>query len=377
MMAAVARADLIVVGAGIVGLAHAWAAARQGLRVTVVERDALATRASVRNFGFITVTGQADGDTRRRALRSRDLWAEAAPRAGIEILQRGAVVVAQREEAVEVLREFASGAMGTGCELWDAGETRRRVPCVRASIQGALWSPHELRVEARDAVPRLAQWLAREHGVSFLWNAAATAIEGASVRHARGRLEGAALVVAPGVAVAAFAPALAARVRLRYCRLQMLRVRIPAPPARFPAVAMSDLSLIRYPGFASQPAATRLRRRLEAECAGALADGVHLIVAQSADRSLVVGDSHHYGDREDAAGSATEEERILGELDTVFDLAGREVVERWVGHYPVAEVQPLLVAELAPRARLVAVTSGTGMSTAFAIGEETIAALFR
>jgi hypothetical protein len=31
---------------------------------------------------------------------------------------------------------------------------------------------------------------------------------------------------------------------------------------------------------------------------------------------------------------------------------------------------------LAPRVQLVAVTSGTGMSTAFAIGEETIARLF-
>lgn len=374
-MAAVARADLIVVGAGIVGLAHAWAAARRGLRVTVVERDSAATRASVRNFGFITVSGQADGDTRRRALRSRELWAEAASGAGIEIVQRGAVVLAQREEALDVLQEFASGAMGTGCELWDGGEARRRVPRLRGSIRGALWSPHELRVEARDALPRLARWLAQEHGVTFLWNTAVVAIEETSLRHAQGRIEGDAIVAAPGVAVAGLAPALAARVRLRDCKLQMLRVRTPGTPPRFPAVAMSDLSLVRYPGFAAQPAAERLHRRLEAERAGALADGVHLIVAQSADGTLVVGDSHHYGESDEVARD-TVEARILAELDTVFDLAGREVAERWVGHYPVADVQPLLVEELAPRARLVAVTSGTGMSTAFAIGEETVAALF-
>jgi hypothetical protein len=52
------------------------------------------------------------------------------------------------------------------------------------------------------------------------------------------------------------------------------------------------------------------------------------------------------------------------------------IVERWVGHYPVADIRPLLVEKLAERARLVAVTSGTGMSTAFAIGEETIGELF-
>jgi glycine/D-amino acid oxidase-like deaminating enzyme len=55
--------DLVVVGAGIVGLAHAWMAAKRGLRVAVLEKNSRCTGASVRNFGFITVTGQRAGDT--------------------------------------------------------------------------------------------------------------------------------------------------------------------------------------------------------------------------------------------------------------------------------------------------------------------------
>src|SRR5277367_3150534 len=91
--------DLIVVGAGIVGLAHALAGCRAGLRVAVVERDARAAGASVRNFGFVTVTGQEAGITWRRAMRSRDVWAEVAPAAGIAVLQRGLLVAARRAEA--------------------------------------------------------------------------------------------------------------------------------------------------------------------------------------------------------------------------------------------------------------------------------------
>ena len=53
--------DLAVVGAGICGLAHALAAVRRGKRVVVLDRDRQANGASIRNFGFVTVTGQQEG----------------------------------------------------------------------------------------------------------------------------------------------------------------------------------------------------------------------------------------------------------------------------------------------------------------------------
>ena len=53
--------DVAIVGAGIVGLAHALAAVRLGKRVIVIDRDARANGASIRNFGFVTVTGQKAG----------------------------------------------------------------------------------------------------------------------------------------------------------------------------------------------------------------------------------------------------------------------------------------------------------------------------
>jgi len=90
--------DLAVIGAGIVGLAHAYAAARLGKRVVVIERNGRANGASIRNFGFITITGQEAGDTWRRARRSRDLWVEAAAAAGIAIEQEGLLLTMRRPE---------------------------------------------------------------------------------------------------------------------------------------------------------------------------------------------------------------------------------------------------------------------------------------
>lgn len=368
--------DLAIVGGGIVGLAHALAAARRGLSACVIERDPAARRASVRNFGFVTITGQAPGETRRRALRSREVWAEVAPEAGIAILQRGALVVARRPEAREVLAAYAAGPEGEGCELHDAAHARKRWPALAPGLEAALWSPHELRIESREAVRQLAGWIAQRHGVRFHYGTAALGIEKGGVRHAEGVIPAARVVVATGEALAELAPGLARDVAFRACRLQMLRT-VPQPPAfRLPSVVMADLSLLRYEGFAAQRPAARLRARLEAEAGAALREGVHLIVAQSADGSLVIGDSHEYGEGASPFSRDAVDALVLDELDAVLAVPRPGIAERWDGVYPVADVKPVLSRPLGDEARAVVVTSGTGMSTAFAIGEETVAAFF-
>ncbi len=55
-MTELGRHNLAVVGAGILGLAHALAAVRLGKRVVVIDRDARANGASVRNFGLGAVS---------------------------------------------------------------------------------------------------------------------------------------------------------------------------------------------------------------------------------------------------------------------------------------------------------------------------------
>src|SRR5580700_4138368 len=140
--------DVAVVGAGVCGLAHALAAARRGKRVVVIDRDAQANGASVRNFGFVTVTGQQAGTCWRRAMRSRDVWDEVAAAAKIAIVQRGLMTVARRPEARAVLEEFLLTEMGEQCRLIERDKLDEYGAGLRArEFSGALYSPHEVRVE--------------------------------------------------------------------------------------------------------------------------------------------------------------------------------------------------------------------------------------
>jgi D-hydroxyproline dehydrogenase subunit beta len=76
------RFDDAVVGAGILGLAHAYHLARRRRRVIVFERTPRAMGASVRNFGMLWPIGQPLGPLRRLAMRSLELWLEVLESSG-------------------------------------------------------------------------------------------------------------------------------------------------------------------------------------------------------------------------------------------------------------------------------------------------------
>jgi len=155
--------DLAVVGAGIVGLSCALAAARRRLKVVVIERDARARGASVRNFGLVTITGQDREGVWPRARRSREVWQEVAGQAGIPIVNQGLWIAARRPESGALLEAFVRSDMSAGCQLLTPSVARQRCPDLQTpDLEAVLWSPHELRVESRDAIPMLADWLARD-----------------------------------------------------------------------------------------------------------------------------------------------------------------------------------------------------------------------
>ena len=365
--------DLAVVGAGICGLAHALAAVRRGLRVVVIERDAQANGASIRNFGFITVTGQQRGACWRRAMRSRDVWAEVAPAAGIRVEHRGLAVAVRRPEAVAVLEAFRATEMGATCELLTSGEALARFPMLRPEdLSAVLASPHELRVESRTAVPALARWLAETQGVTFLYRTQVRSVAPPTVETTRGTIRALRCVVCPGDDFLGLFPERFEQYGLTRCKLHMMRIAASEAAPRFTAAVMSDLGLVRYLGYAELPEAEALRRRLEAEQAPHLANGVHLIAVQSVDGSLVVGDSHHYGATPDPFGPTAVDELILDELRRVVALPEPVVSERWIGTYASASDRLMLVDRPAADLRIVVITSGTGASTSFAIAEEVI-----
>jgi FAD dependent oxidoreductase TIGR03364 len=364
--------DVAVVGRGIVGLAHAIAAARSGLRVVVIDRMARATGASIRNFGFVTVTGQERQEMWPLAKRARDIWADVAAHAEIKIVQTGLVMCARRPAAAAVLEDFMATEMGEGCELLTHAQLAARhgeVPYQHCAA--ALVSPHELRIEAREAMGAVARWMQYELGVHFTDPASVIGCEPCRVITSAGTIKAETIFVCPGDDLNALYPDVMAAHGVTRCKLQMLR--LAAPAFRLPSPVMSDLGLMRYEGYSALPGADALAAQLHSEQADAVAAGVHLIAVQSADCSLVVGDSHDYGDSPDPFLHEKIDAGILEEFEAVLGQAP-PTIERWMGVYASSTQQNWFTKEVDPGVHLTVVTCGAGMSTAFAIGERVVGA---
>src|ERR1700761_9357571 len=101
------RADVAIVGAGILGLAHAYLAAKAGKSVAVFERSPRAAGASVRNFGMVWPIGQPAGTMLALSLRSRELWLEILAKTKLPARETGSLHVTYREDEAAVAQEFA------------------------------------------------------------------------------------------------------------------------------------------------------------------------------------------------------------------------------------------------------------------------------
>src|SRR5258707_8233929 len=108
------KADVAIVGAGILGLAHAYFAAKRGHKVVVFERTPKAQGASVRNFGMIWPIGQRAGVVHQMATRSRQIWKEILDEAALPYRPTGSLHVVYHQDESNVAQEFVERAPALG-----------------------------------------------------------------------------------------------------------------------------------------------------------------------------------------------------------------------------------------------------------------------
>jgi FAD dependent oxidoreductase TIGR03364 len=367
------RANVAVVGGGILGLAHAWAAAQRGHRVVLFERDARAQGASVRNFGMVWPIGQPAGPLHALALRSRAAWLELGDRAGIWVSPCGSLHLAYAPDEQAVLEEFAgrAAALEYDCRLLHAAAARHRCPAVQTDgLRLALWSPTELCVDPRQALARLPLWLNEAHGVDLQFGAAVCAVELPQVRTTDGRTwEVGRAVVCSGIDFQTLFPEAFAAAGLRRCKLQMMRT-VPQPAGwRLGPHLAGGLTLCHYAAFRVCTTLAALEQRVAAELPDHVHHGIHVMASQNQLGEVVIGDSHEFDQAIEPFDKAVIDDLILDYLRRMVRLPDETIAGRWHGQYAKHPSLPVLNAQPRPGVTIMVAPGGAGMTLSFGLAQ--------
>jgi FAD dependent oxidoreductase TIGR03364 len=367
--------DDAVVGAGVLGLAHAFHLARRGRRVIVFERNRRASGASVRNFGMIWPIGQPATRMHEMALRSRALWLEVLRASGLWHDEAGSLHLAYRQDEAAVLAEFAGRAAADGyeCELLTPAEVARRSPAVKTSgLLAGMWSPSEICVDPRQVIAELPGWLEREFGVRFEFGSAVTRYDRPRVSAGDATCTAERLVVCSGDDLQTLYPATLAAAGLIRCKLQMMRSTGCASRFRLGPMLAAGLTLRHYQNFAACPSLDAFKSRVACETPEFDRYGIHVLASQNGHGELILGDSHEYGDAIEPFDKPEIDRLILDYLHTFLDVPDLQIAARWHGIYVKHPREPYFVARPEPGATVVTGLGGAGMTLSFGLAEEVV-----
>jgi sarcosine oxidase subunit beta len=169
------KADVLVIGGGIVGCATALYLARKGQSVILLERDQAGIRASGVNFGGVRQHGRALAEI-PLSFRSRAIWADLETLIGTdgEFTVTGHLRLARKQSDINLLHLHlqAVSLYGLPLEFLDRADLDRRFPWLGPGIIAGTHCPSDGQANPRLIAPAFAA-AARKAG--------ATVIEGAEV----------------------------------------------------------------------------------------------------------------------------------------------------------------------------------------------------
>ncbi|MBB3590487.1 glycine/D-amino acid oxidase-like deaminating enzyme [Rhizobium sp. BK529] len=171
--------DVVIVGAGVIGVTTALFLAKRRISVTLVEKGRIAAEQSSRNWGWIRKQGR-DADELPIVIEACRLWKELAEECGedIGLNQTGVTYLANSDREMAGFETFMklAGAYNLDTRLLDSGQTSALFKGISRKFTGAMTTPSDMRAEPWLAVPALGR-LAARLGVTIVENCAARTLD--------------------------------------------------------------------------------------------------------------------------------------------------------------------------------------------------------
>ena len=154
------RADVVVIGGGIVGVSTAWFLAKQGVSVVLCEKGHIAGEQSGRNWGWVRVQGR---DVREipMMLDSLNIWSGLADEIGEDVgfTRGGCLFTANSAKDMADLErwEGIAGDFGIDTKVVDPQRMSSIVSNAGVDWVGGLYTASDGRAEPHKAAPAIAR----------------------------------------------------------------------------------------------------------------------------------------------------------------------------------------------------------------------------
>lgn len=163
-MSAPTKADVLIVGGGIMGASAAFFLARRGRSVILLERERIGRQASGVNYGNVRRQGRPLNQL-PLSNRAREIWRDLPTLIGedCEFLPRGHLRIALDQDSVEELSRYADEARPAGLDLdvMNGNRARALFPWLSHRILAASLSPLDGHANPRLAAPAFGRAAAR------------------------------------------------------------------------------------------------------------------------------------------------------------------------------------------------------------------------
>ena len=156
------QADVVVIGAGIVGVSAAWFLAQRGLKVALIEKGRVGAEQSSRNWGWCR---QQNRDARElpMATKSLSLWEQMSADMGLDLGFRrcGLLYLSNSEAELESWARWCKFAceFGVISDVLSGQEANERGQSTRRSWKGGVFSGSDGIADPVRAAPLIAQGL--------------------------------------------------------------------------------------------------------------------------------------------------------------------------------------------------------------------------
>ena len=367
--------DLAIVGGGIVGLAHALAAAKRGLCVAVFERHAKPCGASARNFGMLWPIGQPPGKIRERTLSSMETWRQLFTEAGVWNDPCGSLLLARHSDELAVLEEFSTSARERGydCDLLSPQEVAASFPAASsAAVLGALLSRQETLVEPTQALARITAFLEETLKVEFHFDTEVHQADSPLVETSHGHFRAERVLVCSGEDFETLFPDVFRESGITRCKLQMMKTRPQPPGWKLGAIITDSLAFRSYQALAECERLGPMQERILRDHEDLDQLGITVFASQNSNGEIITGDSHHHALNPPLEDDPCIDEKISEYLHAMVKIPRPEISARWSAVYPCHARRSELVEDATDSARVALVCGGNGMTTAFGLAREVV-----